>query len=339
MSGQKFIPESKENKIDYTLFDVKKLEVGPLVEKQFPPTAPTEGKYSVAAIQYIYDTANGPVKGALRLRGPRIRAPGGVRPSKNKQGEITGHGVTFRPLKGDPEHVKYMDVLHQIYVKCVQFLNTEASVEKVAALYKSFSPDLDVATLADPRRRWPGLDHILFYDKNPLKINPAANPIFSSPLKRDNKTMFLKPFKVCVTCGDKKKCDNPSHRKLPVPLDEITIKTAGFDGIPVLLIKDVFCGTNHKIRHELETLVVIDNESKDIATTEGDTIDGLEKSGAVDKDAYEERLRILGGQNTVVEDNSKEASSENKTEEKIKTPPPEEETNKGLPPADDIETV
>jgi hypothetical protein len=299
-----YVQESKDNAVDVEKFNIDDLEIGSLTKKDFPETSDTAGSYFVSSLQYNYTTERGRVKGALLLRLPRLRAPNGIRPQKNKKEVITGHSITLKLLKGDPHHVKLMDVLHQIYVKCVQFLNTESACSIVGDLSKFYTEDLDLQRIANPKTRWGGLSHPLFYDKIPTKINVNANPIWSASIRKNYGTgsktsKFLKPYKQCVTCGPGRECSNTKHIKLPVCIDQKIVNTAGFDGIPVVAFKDLcLTGSGGKIRCELDTFTVIELESKEMSTTEGETIDSIERSQLIDSRIFEEKLHLLADQNS-----------------------------------------
>jgi hypothetical protein len=305
----RYVPESKEHTIDYDKFEMKDLELMPLAAKEFPPESTVSGEYHLSSFMYTYHTPQGEIKAELRLRGPEMRAPGGRRPNVGKDGKPTGtYGVSFKPGKGVEAEKKFMDVIQQIYEKSVEFMYSKAFTDVIDKLLDTMGDGINYKNLKDPKRRWGGLIHPLFYAKKLADVNPDANPTLNVPVRKGaKKTMFLKPFKVCRTCGADVTCRNPDHRKFCVELDDITIQTAGFKGIPVIVFKDIFIGPIHKIRHELETLVVTDTECKEAQTTEGETIDKLEQEGKVDREAYEERLKLLNGDSSkpVVEENSK----------------------------------
>lgn len=292
-----YVPESKDPKIDYLEFNLDNMRIGQLTEKEFS-SAEASGKYLLSGISYIYDTAQGKIEGPLRLRGPKMHAPGGKKPFINKKtGLPTGNfGVGFKPLKGVEEQLKFMDVLQSIYEKCVIFMHEVDNVKILGKEVREMQmKKINYEKLRDPCRRWGGLNHMLYYGKEG-EIDPNSNPLFTVPVRKGDKgTMFLKPFLECPTCGNKRKCYNPSHNRVAKKLDPLEVDIMGFIGIPVIVIKDLFCGVQRKIRHELETLIVIEPVSKQAATTETETIRLLEESAEIDQAIFEQRVNILTG--------------------------------------------
>jgi hypothetical protein len=301
--GSRYVPESKDPSVNYDKFKIGSMKISPLLMKEIPVTTDsTGGNYYLGCITYTYETDQGKIEAPLRLRGPEMRAPNGKKQVKNKLGNPTGnYSMSFVVLKGVEEQVRFMEVLQEIYEACVVYMHEKKQQKKLKsefpALGDSFMETIAYDRLRDVKRRWGGLTHPLYYGKDQVKADPESNPMYTVPIRKGAKgTLFLRPYLECGTCGDSVECNNSKHTRFTKTLDTNTIENAGFTGIPVVMIKDIFCGAAaRKIRQDIETFIAVDTESKQAATTELNTIRDLEQKGSIDKDVYNERIRLISG--------------------------------------------
>lgn len=200
---ERHIGESTERAISYQHFDKARLRFGVPVDKTPDPVLGIPA-YAYVPIQYEYDsgTQGKTVASKLFVVGPKMTSPKGVfdnydSKDKDKKGPIVGQSIGSEFDLNNERHVKFMQVLIDIYIETVRFLlKTETRSTPVGAklsrFYKGLAHDIDIDGMTNPEVSWTGCSFIISYRKEGEKYILTSIPSIWSNLRKGRKpTLFI----------------------------------------------------------------------------------------------------------------------------------------------------
>lgn len=334
MSTPSFCPPGNDRVIDADDFSIEKFFVNVTLVKVDNPLKEGEtessGHYHIAELMYEYDTEHGPIRAPIRIRVDDLTAEKGIT-RKVKNGRPKAYCI-FRLLQTEPKHAKLIEIVNAMYVKTCLAIYCKKVTKVISEIGYDPETPLDVKLLNDPKKRWPSLWHPLLFDKDKTKITPKSNPaILADLLKGARKTNFLKATTACVPCRGAK-CDNDNHTRCAVHFPPTQVNKIGFKGTAVFLFKDLYFGGKcNKFRVHLETFTIRVPILITTSTTETNVIRAAEKSGLVDPDAYDEKMKLMEEANGSIPDTPASATAPEKVTAKSSASSSEEEVQAKKP--------
>lgn len=331
------------NMVNYKDFDASKIIFGTPEKRSLPDDADTTGDFHVIPILYDYGEFG---KRRFQLEGPRVKSPSGIKVQvkKPKKGEppidppiIIGKNLSVILDKKNPEHIAFMKVLDDLYIKCAGTMIKKMTKALIPGLAHAILPSIE--DLINPTVRWKELSHPLFYG---MPIDPKMNPYLTGKLYGGKQepgkatsggSIFVKRTRICVICNTTT-CKSPTHKKEPEKYPQDIINSSGLDIVPLYSFQDIFYSsqTQKKLRFNLKSAVVYDFFGKEQSFDQQSALDEA-GNNTEDIELMEEKIRMAEQQFSSAK--TQEPTPQKKTVEEVV-----EERKKGeIEPDNDVTDI